>query len=149
VLASSRRRLSRDGVRASAVLRSVIDTPADRRDQPDADSRAWTGRRPSLASSASTTPPTRGNCEQDAVEAALALFERHDPTALAEAARLIEAHCQLTGQAFDRLAEAFDRSSHSREMSSNQDRAAAPAAARRPGPTKRGSLHQTTARARR
>jgi hypothetical protein len=30
------------------------------------------------------------DCEQDAVEAALALFERHDPTTLAEAAHLIE-----------------------------------------------------------
>jgi hypothetical protein len=30
------------------------------------------------------------DCEQDAVEAELALFERHDPTTLAEAAHLIE-----------------------------------------------------------
>jgi hypothetical protein len=57
------------------------------------------------------------------------------------------AHGQLTGQAFDRLAEAFDRCSHSREMSSNQDRAAAPAAASRPVDQSSGpSLHQSTAR---
>jgi hypothetical protein len=59
------------------------------------------------------------DCDQGSVEAALALFERHDPTTLAEAARLIETQGQLTAEAFDHLTQAFDRYWHLRDTPSN------------------------------
>ena len=59
------------------------------------------------------------DCEQGSVEAALALFERHDPATLAEAAHLIETQGQLTAEAFDHLTQAFDRYWHLRDMPSN------------------------------
>jgi hypothetical protein len=59
------------------------------------------------------------DCEEGSVDAALALFERHDPTTLAEAAHLIETQGQLTGEAFDHLAQAFDRYWHLRDMPCN------------------------------
>jgi hypothetical protein len=59
------------------------------------------------------------DCDQGSVEAALALFERHDPTTLAEAAHLIETQGQLTAEAFDHLTHAFDHYWHLRDMPSN------------------------------
>ena len=59
------------------------------------------------------------HCEQGSEEAALALFERHDPTTLAEAAHLIETQGRLTQEAFDHLTQAFDRYWHLRDTPSN------------------------------
>ena len=59
------------------------------------------------------------DCEQGSEAAALALFKRHDPTTLTEAARLIKTQGQLTAEAFDQLTQAFDRYWHLREMPCN------------------------------
>jgi hypothetical protein len=58
------------------------------------------------------------DCEQDAEWAALALFERHDPASPAEAARLVETQGKLSGEASERVAQAFDAYWHLREMPS-------------------------------
>jgi hypothetical protein len=52
----------------------------------------------------------------NAVEAALALFERHTPATLSEAAQLIEQHGPVTPAAFDAVAQAFDIYWHLRDM---------------------------------
>jgi hypothetical protein len=57
--------------------------------------------------------------DNGAVDAALALFERQDPTTLSEAARLIQLHGELSPEAFDGLAQAFDRHWHLRDMPCN------------------------------
>jgi hypothetical protein len=57
--------------------------------------------------------------DNGAVDAALALFERQDPTTLSEAARLIQLHGDLSPEAFDGLAQAFDRHWHLRDMPCN------------------------------
>jgi hypothetical protein len=58
------------------------------------------------------------DCEEDAQWAALALFERHDPTSPVEAARLLETQGKLSGEASERVAQAFDAYWQLREMPS-------------------------------
>jgi hypothetical protein len=52
----------------------------------------------------------------NAVEAALALFERQTPATLEEAAQQIARHGPVTPAAFDTIAQAFDIYWHLRDM---------------------------------
>lgn len=54
--------------------------------------------------------------EPDATQAAVVLFERHEPDTLDDAARLVSAHGELTPSAFDAVADAFDIHRLQRDM---------------------------------
>jgi hypothetical protein len=59
------------------------------------------------------------DCEPDALEAAVALFDSQQPRTPAEAAGLVSAHGELTPDAFDCVMRAFDRYWHLRDMPCN------------------------------
>lgn len=54
--------------------------------------------------------------DEDAVELAVMLFERHDPPTLSRAAELVRGFGALTPGAFDRIAQAYDVHRHLRDM---------------------------------
>lgn len=54
---------------------------------------------------------------RDAVEAAIALMERHDPDSLEEALKLVPGSADLSPRRQEVLAEAWDRYFHIRNMS--------------------------------
>jgi hypothetical protein len=56
------------------------------------------------------------DCEPNAMEAAVVLFERAEPATLAEAVGLVGAYGELTPEALDRITQAYDRYWHLRDM---------------------------------
>ena len=54
--------------------------------------------------------------EGNEVQAAVTLFERHDPVTLEDAVGLLEAYGSVTPQAFEHAAEAWDIFWHLRDM---------------------------------
>lgn len=56
------------------------------------------------------------NCEPEALEAALALMERHDPKSLQQALWLVDDGREISAPSFEIVAEAWDRYFHIRSM---------------------------------